>query len=72
MQVWHNDSFVRTEGRLGPRWGLGLSAAFAVPVEMTHQGELLNLDGSAVTGSHVLSFKIYGEESGGASLAVAV
>ncbi len=45
-----------------------LSAAFAVPVEMTHQGELLNLDGSAVTGSHVLSFKIYGEESGGASL----
>ena len=45
-----------------------LSIASAVPVEMVHQGELVGVDGTPASGSQILMFKIYGEESGGTEL----
>ena len=39
--------------------------AAAVPIQMTHQGRLLDANGAAVTGLHLLSFTLYDSETGG-------
>ncbi len=40
-------------------------SAYAVPIQMTHQGRLLNANGAAETGLHLLTFTIYDAETGG-------
>ena len=45
-----------------------LCEANAVPLQLTHQGRLLDSSGSSVTGVHILSFKIYDDETAGLQL----
>lgn len=44
-----------------------LQTAQAVPIQMTHQGRLLNSSGAAETGLHLLTFTLYDAETGGSS-----
>ena len=39
----------------------------AVPIQMTHQGRLLDANGAAETGLHLLTFTLYDAETGGSS-----
>ena len=41
-----------------------LASAFAVPVQMTQQGRLLDADGKGLTGSHELTFTIFDDANG--------
>ena len=45
-----------------------LCEANAVPLQVTHQGRLLDSSGASVTGVHILSFKIYDDETAGIQL----
>ena len=42
-----------------------LASAFAVPVQMTQQGRLLDVDGKGLTGSHELTFTIFDDANNG-------
>ena len=42
-----------------------LSESIAVPLQLFQQGRLIESDGSAVEGLHVVTFRIYDEETGG-------
>lgn len=42
-----------------------LNSANAVPLQITHQGRLLDANGAAMTGTHDLTFRIYDSTSGG-------
>ncbi|MBM73773.1 MAG: hypothetical protein CMK59_00115 [Proteobacteria bacterium] len=45
-----------------------ISAALAVPVEMNHQGRMLDSNGAGLTGSQVITFRLFDSESGGTVL----
>ena len=42
-----------------------LSTAYAVPVQLSQQGRLLEANGAAVTGSHTLTFRLFDSQFGG-------
>ena len=42
-----------------------LSTAHAVPLQLTQQGRVLDVNGAAVTGLHDLTFRVYDANSGG-------
>lgn len=42
-----------------------LQSAFAVPIQMTHQGRLLDNNGAAETGLHLMTFTLFDAETGG-------
>ena len=42
--------------------------AFAVPVQMNHQGRLLDSSGVGLEGGHLMTFKVYDSETGGSVL----
>jgi subtilisin-like proprotein convertase family protein len=44
------------------------AGALAVPVEMNHQGRLLDSDGAGLEGSYLLTFRLYDAETGGSQL----
>ena len=44
------------------------TSAHAIPLQLTQQGRLLDGSGAAVTGLHVLTFRIYDEPTGGSLL----
>ena len=45
---------------------LAASAAHAVPMQLAHQGRLLDADGAPLDGEHTLSFALYDTEKDGA------
>ena len=42
--------------------------AHAVPLQITQQGKMIDPNGSAINGSHLVIFRIYTEETGGSLL----
>lgn len=48
-------------------FSLLIATTEAVPIQMTHQGRLLDNNGAAETGLHLLSFTIYDAETGGSN-----
>ena len=44
------------------------SMAVAVPAHPSQNGRLLDANGAAVTGTHALTFRLYGAETGGNAL----